>query len=414
MRGKKRIQQFIIINIIKRVPVLNRVRSFTETRSSGNNFDSPILDIIGLVEKHGYPCLEYNITTKDGYKLKLHRIPESPYDEKKYKNHEKPVVFLQHGILASSDSWTLLGPNKDLAFILADEGWDVWLGNVRGNTYGRSHEELSPKNNEFWKFSFHEMAVYDLPAMIDHALEVSGQKNLFYIGHSMGTTMSYILLSMRPEYNDKIKFSISLAPIAFWNVIPKFPGSDVILKNYKNIKMFLDNNDIHEVLQLTSRSVKLGRSFCSDGVVTQPICAEMLFAISGRNEHFNRTLLPLLLSYFPAGASMQTFYHFVQNMKQRKFQQYDFGFVNNYKLYGQKKPPVYDLTKINTPFALVYSENDPMATKENVMMLAKNLNNVVAVERVASKEFNHLDFLWSLEGKKVLFSKVVNLLENYR
>lgn len=73
---------------------------------------------VGLVEKHGYPCLEYNITTKDGYKLKLHRIPESPNDEKKFKNHEKPVVFLQHGILASSDSWTLLGPNKDLGNII--------------------------------------------------------------------------------------------------------------------------------------------------------------------------------------------------------------------------------------------------------------------------------------------------------
>lgn len=94
-------------------------------------------------------------------------------------------------------------------------------------------------------FSFHEMAVYDLPAMIDHALEVSGQQNLFYIGHSMGTTMSYILLSMKPEYKDKIKFSISLAPIGFWNVIPKFPGSDVILKNYKNIKVCLFFNIIY-------------------------------------------------------------------------------------------------------------------------------------------------------------------------
>lgn len=47
-------------------------------------------------------------------------------------------------------------------------------------------------------------------------------------------------------------------------------------------------------------------------------------------------------------------------------------------------------------------------------MLAKNLNNVVSVERVPSKQFNHLDFLWSLEGKKVLFTKIVNLLENYR
>ena len=32
------------------------------------------------------------------------------------------------------------------------------------------------------------MGTYDIPAMINKILEVSGQKRLFYIGHSMGTT----------------------------------------------------------------------------------------------------------------------------------------------------------------------------------------------------------------------------------
>jgi len=35
----------------------------------------------------------------------------------------------------------------------------------------------------------------------------------------MGTTVLFILLSMRPEYNAKIKLGICLAPIAFWEEI---------------------------------------------------------------------------------------------------------------------------------------------------------------------------------------------------
>lgn len=35
---------------------------------------------------------------------------------------------------------------------LADEGYDVWLGNYRGTTYGRRHVKLSPNNKQFWDY----------------------------------------------------------------------------------------------------------------------------------------------------------------------------------------------------------------------------------------------------------------------
>nr|CAD7458747.1 unnamed protein product [Timema tahoe] len=60
------------------------------------------------------------------------------------------------------------------------------------------------------------MGLYDLPAALELSLEVTGQKQLYYIGHSMGTTMFFVLASSRPKYTaSKVKAMFALAPVAF-------------------------------------------------------------------------------------------------------------------------------------------------------------------------------------------------------
>lgn len=70
---------------------------------------------VGLVQSHGYPAEEHYLRTEDGYKLIIHRIPGSP---KSPKIIGKPVVLLLHGLFGSSDSWAIMGPNKDLGELL--------------------------------------------------------------------------------------------------------------------------------------------------------------------------------------------------------------------------------------------------------------------------------------------------------
>jgi alpha-beta hydrolase superfamily lysophospholipase len=64
------------------------------------------------------------------------------------------------------------------AFILANAGYDVWMGNNRGCAYSLMHKTLDPKKKEdepqYWDFSFEEMGIYDLPAEIDFILESTG------------------------------------------------------------------------------------------------------------------------------------------------------------------------------------------------------------------------------------------------
>ncbi|XP_034952336.1 lipase 3-like [Chelonus insularis] len=394
--------------LFPRNPVLHRSSHYDRTRTTD---DDTVLDFIGLVEKHGYPAEEHHLTTEDGYKLTFHRIPGSP---KSPPRSGKPIVFCQHGLLGSSDYWVLLGPNKDLAFILADEGYDIWLSNVRGNTYCRSHEELSPTSSQFWSFSYHEIALYDLPAMIDYALNVTNEKMLYYIGHSMGTTMSYVLLSTKLDYNDKIRLAINLAPVAFWKSLPKDNPYYALIENYSEIKRFFENNQIYDLFALTTNSARIGKGLCSDNMITQQACIALIFHFSGASpKQLNSTLLPHILSYVPAGASVQTVEHYGQNMKFKSFTQYDYGYPLNFKIYGKKKPPIYDVKKITAKIAILYSENDPLVIEENVQELVKKLQNLVFKRKVPFKSFNHLDFIWAKDAKYLVYDTIIDLLSQY-
>lgn len=94
-------------------------------------------------------------------------------------------------------------------------GFDVWMTNTRGNTYSRGHLFLSQWGQRYWRFSMDELALIDLPAMIDYVLKFTKASKLAYVGHSQGCTLIYMLLSAKVQYNDKISVVVHVGPVAF-------------------------------------------------------------------------------------------------------------------------------------------------------------------------------------------------------
>jgi len=63
--------------------------------------------------------------------------------------------------------------------------------------------------------SFHEIGKYDIPAMIDYILELTGYSNILYFGHSMGCTVLLLAIEQVPETKDKIELMIAFAPAVY-------------------------------------------------------------------------------------------------------------------------------------------------------------------------------------------------------
>ena len=179
-----------------------------------------------MIEYWGYPTEEHSVTTDDGYILALHRIP----------NPGGYPVFLGHCLFGTSAVYSFGPPDKSIAYMLHDAGYDVWMGNTRGNTWSKKHVSLDPCGNcsQFWDFQWEITAKMDYPVEIDFVLDYTGFKDLFLVGYSMGTSQYFAMLSDMPEYNDKIKAGFMMAPSTF-----RAGYEDT--RAYENWKDFEDN-----------------------------------------------------------------------------------------------------------------------------------------------------------------------------
>ncbi|KQS70596.1 lipase 3 isoform X2 [Drosophila erecta] len=372
-----------------------------ETDVDPNIMEDSHLNTFSLIKKYGYPAENHTLETDDGYILTLHRIARPG----------ATPVLLVHGLLDSSATWVMMGPNKGLGYLLYDQGYDVWMANVRGNTYSRKHVKYSTHHAKFWDFTFHEMGKHDMPATIDYILNSTEVSQLHYIGHSQGTVVFWIMASERPEYMDKIILMQALAPVAFL----KHCRSPVVnfLAEW-HLSLVLKLIGVHEFLPKNEFISMFNRIICDETTITKEICSNVIFLTTGFDKlQLNETMLPVIVGHSPAGASTKQMQHYGQLKRSEAFRQYDHGWLRNHWIYGTIEPPSYHLENVQAKVALYYGQNDWLAPPEDVEMLYSMLPNVVEKYLVENKDFNHLDFIWGIDARELLWDRMLEIMQNH-
>ena len=127
-----------------------------------------------------------------------------------------------------------------LAISLAKAGYDVWLGNNRGNIFSNEHEKLdwAVDEKEYWDFSFPELGTYDLPAMVETVVEETNGRKVRYIGTSLGTTqMFYALQSDKTKQflEDNLHQVIAMAPVFVPRIEPTIELNKTLFSTYTTL-----------------------------------------------------------------------------------------------------------------------------------------------------------------------------------
>ncbi len=150
-----------------------------------------------------------NICTADNSWLALSRIKP-----RNGKSLAIPVVLI-HGSYSMRSFW-VSDKGVGLGVYLADQGFDVWIPELRGHG-------LSPKGESFSQITAEDQIRYDLPAISDAVFAMT-QTPAFWIGHSFGGLFLLAALSVGWLPHDQVVSIVTFgSQISFGDTYLKFP-----------------------------------------------------------------------------------------------------------------------------------------------------------------------------------------------
>lgn len=372
-----------------------------------------------LIEAHGLGCETHHVTTEDGYILQVHRIVANNNNTSNNTNL-KPVI-INHGLFGSSADFLINSPflvppdnqsalSDNLPFALLDR-YDVWLANNRGNPYGQRHRTLSTGDRRFWNFSFDQMAEFDLPATIEHVLNVTGFATVGYVGYSQGTTSMFALLTIRPEWAAIVQPFVALAPVTFLgntrSPLARLSSLEWALKSHGG--QFLP---IHPIAsQLVDMACR--------GAPT--ICSNLFFLIGGYDSpRLNQSRVPVYSSYYPSATSSWSLAHWAQGVNSGRFQHFDYGHMGNLLKYRRWTAPDWQLGRIDArraKIALIHGRGDWLSTSADVARLKSELHRhgvrLIDDYVVPDPGWTHIDFTLARGAGELIYRRVLDVLDRY-
>lgn len=311
----------------------------------------------------------------------------------------------------SADTWVMNSRENSLGFLLYDNGFDVWMGNSRGNAYSRNCTCYSPDSwvdKTFWQYSFEKMGNYDLPAQVNYALTKTGRAKLVYVGHSQGTSQAFANFMSSYTMKSKISAFIALAPV--WHL--SHTGSELMkLAASLGLAGLLNSVGFDEIIPTSALIQTLFPAICS---ATPVVCDTGISLITGfAPENFDYSRSDVYWSHFPKATSAASLAHFSANINSSPVRHYDYGWWDNLYYYWSTTPPAYDpRTAVAPPTYFFYGNQDLLGNPADVTTLLSTYPLTAQMGIFNIPAYDHLSFAWGKDAGTTLYQDVITIAKN--
>lgn len=244
--------------------------------------------------------------------------------------------------------------------------------------------------------------------MIDFMLNKTNSAKAFYVGHSQGGTSGLVLLTTRPEYNEKLIQVHFMAPASFMNHL-QHPMANLIMNE---LESYGAQESYYNTTFLKS-AVTFNKALCENSF-TANLCGASLSMFCGQNKYeveLDMTIMADYLLHMSHTASVRQFIHYIQLHKSGSFRQYDHQ-RDNMKHYNSTSPPNYNLSNVKAPTYIYSGSCDMLVSERDIEHLKEVLPNVRKYK--AFRNYNHCDFNYGKNSRGLLFEDMLKDMNSER
>ena len=345
------------------------------------------------IKQFGYELEENPVITEDGYILSLwHLQPQKPNGK---------VVFLQHGLADTAWTFFQIG-QKSLPFFLLKEGYDVWLGNIRGSIFSSKHVTKTPQSG-LYDFTIDDFVKYDLPSMVNFIKSKTGVAKLSYIAHSQGSTMFFMLSMHDPTFvqNNFDHFAtVGTVPNIAYTHFSPIELLDKIAGILKAVKIF-------DTFNLSNTQRNLVAGFCK---LSPGICGKLFDSAAALHpsKRMNYTDIYNFMYYYPGGVSKTNLLHWSQIHKMKKLVYYnpDFEKEQTAEPYNTE-----NLKKWKIKSLIARTDDDTFSSYEDVTEFYMAVEDKSYIQLLDLTNYSHMDVLAAESAYEDVFIPIINFLK---